>query len=592
MPNLNIQFNGQTLIKPGAYEADNVTAVGSATNTTALPLIFLGYGYGQTPFVPVTYNSQQTLQSAIRGGPCSGFVPFLYAPSGQLEGTQSVTFIEVGANTQSSLSLYSSGATALINLTSTNYGLPSNLLSAMVQTGTVSGKNLTLYDGYANTLSVGNNLGVPFALAYTGTASGVTYSVTTVSGSATALSITSPNSGESVTVPLGTATYATVEAAVNYLNGTGYYTAYALSNGTLPSTSLDAASTIALAKPVSGAYQYVGVTATLSDVVYWVNQYASGYATAALASGVVSTPTSGLATSPATLFTGATSVPPTLSNYASGFNVALSQQGSAIFADSNASGVVALGAQHAITASQTQYSSWRRFFSGSSVGDSVSSALTEAASCNSISSTYVYPGIYRVNTATGVNTLYGGLYAAAAVAGMAVGNSQSVPLTSKALTGTGVEANLTLAQINQLQQGGVMPIGLNSNDVPSVISDFTTWLNDSNPENCLNQQVACRYQAAYTLQGALQPYAGTVSSPLNEQLVLRAAKSALNGMVYSQNNTNGVLASWDPTTLVLVYTGVTQTAAVSVNVQMVGQNRFITMTVNVQPSNFTATIAQ
>ena len=591
MPNLNVQFQGQTLIKPGAYYADNGSAVGQSASSPTPPLIFLGNGYGQKPQTAVTYSSAPALLSAIRGGPCSGFVPFLFTPSSQLNGAQQVTFINVSENTQSSLTLYS-GTSGLINLTSANYGLPSNLLSAQVQNSPVSGKTLTLYDGYANTSKVGTNLGVPFALAYTGAATGVSYSVTVSGAASTSLVLTSPNAGESVTVPLNAGTYTTVEAVVNYINGTGFYSAYTMSNAALPSTSLDSITSGALAKPVSGANQYVGVTATLGDPIFWVNQYASGYATAALASGAASGPASGLSTVAATLFTGATSVPPTLADYASGFNVALSQAGSVIFADSNASSVVALGAQHSVTASSPAQGHWRRFFSGSNVGDSVINAVTAAQSCNAISATYVYPGIYTVSTVTGVNTLYSGLYAAAAAAGMAVGNPASLPLTNKPLSGTGVEVNLTVSQIDQLQQGGVMPIGLSSAGVPSVISDFTTWQNDVNPENVFNQQVACRFFAAYTLQAALQPYTGTVSTPLNEELVLRAAKNALNGLIYSQNNVDGVLASWDPTTLQLVYTGASQTAAVSVNVQLVSQNRFITMLVSVQPLNFTTTITQ
>jgi hypothetical protein len=591
MPNLDIPFQGQTLVKPGAYYADNVSAVASSNATPAPPLIYLGNGYGQKPQTAVTYGSSQALLAALRGGPASGYVPFLYSPSGQLSGAQQVTFVNVSENTQSALTLYS-GTSGLINLTSTNYGLPSNLLSASVAASPVSGKTITLYDNYANTSLVGTNLGVPFALAYTGAATGVTYTVTTVSGSSTQLAITSPNAGESQTIPLSAGTFATVEAVVNFLNGTGYYSAYTFSNAALPSTSLDAASAVALSKPVSGVNQYVGVTATLGDPIFWVNQYAQLYATAALyTSGTVSSPASGLSTLAPTLFSGAANVPPALSDYASGFNLALTLNGSVIFADSNASGVVALGSQHSVTASSPAQGHWRRFFSGSSIGDSVTNAITAAQSCNAISATYVYPGIYRTSTTTGLNTLYGGVYAAAAAAGMAAGNQASLPLTNKALTGNGVEVALTVTQIDQLQQGGVMPIGLSSAGVPSIISDFTTWQNDANPENVFNQQVACRYYAAYTLQAALQPYVGTVSSPLNEVLVLRAAQTALNGLVYSQNNVNGVLASWNPATLQLVYTGATQTAAVSVQVQLVGQNRFITMLVGIQPLNFTTTIS-
>ena len=591
MPNLDVNFNGSTLVLPGAYYADNVSNALGSTQPATPPLIFLGNSYGLKPFTPTTFAGSTLsaqLLAAIRGGPASGFVPFLTNPSGQLNGAGQITFINVAPNTQSSLTL-NSGSSGVINLTSANYGLPSNQLQAQLQTGTAAGKNVSLYDQYANLSVTGVNLGVPFNLAYTGTATGVTYSViASGANNAVTFQTNSPNAGESVTLNLGA--YATVEQVVQYLSGTGYYSAYVLSNGALPSSSLDAASGISLGIPVSGVDQYVGVNATLGDIVFWVNQYASGYASAVIASGITSS--SGVAPTniPYTLFSGATSVTPTTANYASGFNAALTVPGWAVFAGSNASGVIALGAQHVQTASSITNKSWRRFFSGSSIGDSISTTLAAAASMSEINATYVYPGIYRTNIQTGVNELHGGLYAAAAVAGMATGNPPATPLTNKSLTGNGVEIALTVSQIDQLQQGGVMPIAVSQiTGLPTVLSDFTTWLDDANPENVFNQQVACRYYAAYALTGALQPYVGTIASPFNETIVLNAAKQMLNGLIYSQTNQNGVLSSWDPTTLQLVYTGANQTAGITVNVILVGQNRMITMYVNILPLNITLT---
>ena len=589
MPSVNVPFNGQTLIIPGAYYADNVSATLAPVAVTTPPLIFLGYGYGQKPQVPATYVTPQDLLNAIRGGPASGFVPFLTNPSTQLNGAQQITFINVGENTQSALTLYS-GVTGVVNLTSANYGLPSNLLQAEVLAGTQAGKQITLYDGYSGATSTGDNLGVPFQLAYTGSASGVSYSVIVSGGVATTFLTTSPHTGESVSIPLGSGSYSTIAAVVNYLNSTGFYSAAVLSNGNLPSTNLDAITSGALAS--GSPYTYANVTATLGDIVYWVNNSASALATAAIASGVTSA--SGLAPSviPFTAFSGAVSVTPTLSDYASGLNVALGIPGWAVFTGSNSSGVIALGTQHAVTASETINGSWRRFFSGSSTGDSVNAAAAQARTMNAFEATYVYPGIYAVDTTTGLNTLYSGHHAAAAIAGMATGNAVATPLTNKSLVGTGVEVALTVSQINQLQEAGVMPIWIPSQTgVPTVVSDLTTWQVDSNPENVFNQQVACRQFLAYSLVNAVQPYVGTQADPLTETKVLNAVKTMLNSLLYNSGNANGVLNAWDPATLKLVYNSAQQLAAITVSVQLIGQNRFITEYVSVLPSNFTINAA-
>lgn len=590
IPNLNVPFNGQTLIIPGAYYADNVTNT-LPPNTTTPPLILIGYGYGQAPFTATTYSTPQNLLSAIRGGPVSGYVPFLTSPSPQLNGAQQITYINVGTNTQSTYTLQSAVPSGVVTLTSVNYGLPSNLLQVSVAAGIQAGKTVTIYDGYSNTAATGNNLGAPFSLSYLGTASGVTYTVTVSGGVATTFATNSTHAGETLSIPLNAANFGTVQSLVQYLNGTGFYNATILSNGLLPSSLLDAAANVALASGVPAGAS-VTVTAVLGDIVYWANNLSQGLVTGTITAGTISASGTAPANIPLTPFTGATSTPPTLSSYASGFNVALTQQGWTVFADSNASGVMALGTQHAISASSTVNGKWRRFFTGSSVGDSVATSITNAQNQDSKYTTFVYPGIYAVSTTTGLNTLYGGLYAAAAACGMATGNAIATPLTNKALTGTGVETNLTVSQIDQLQQAGVMVLYVPpQTGVPTIVSDFTTWQLDNNVENVFNQQIACRSYLAYSLVNATLPYVGTIANPLIEAQILNAVKATLNALMYNSGNSNGVLFAWNPASLSLTYTGAQQLAAVQVSVQFVGQNRFITEYVTVNPTNFTITSA-
>lgn len=605
MPNVNVQFQGQTLILPGAYYADSVQGATPTQPPPTPPLIFIGYGYGQKPLTPVPYSTPADLLAAIRGGPCSGFVPFLTAPSGLLPGAQLVTYINVGENTQSSLSLNNASGVPVLALTSADYGPPSNLLQCTIGAGTTVGKKVTLFDSFANATQVGDNLGVPFQLAYTGSASGVTMTVNTQGLNATSLVISSPNPGESQTISIGGGQYTTVEQIVQFLNGTGFFSAIVTNDGTLPATYLDAVSGVALPKPVSGVNQYVNVQAALGDIVYWVNQYASLLAKAAAASSVTGyVPSLAPANVPATSFTGATAVPPTNTDYANALNVALTLPGWAVFMDSNAPAVQALGTAHVVQASQPSAGKWRRFFTGSSVGDSIATTSANAQAQDAENTTYVYPGIWRNDPKTGLNTLYSGLYAAAAVAGLATGNPASLPLTNKQLSGNGVEVALSVAQINQLQQAGVMVVvgsvppgtpGANANALgqspPTIISDLTTWQIDNNPEHVFNQQVACRYFVAYSLVNAMKPYVGTVASPVTLTQVRNAVKSTLNALIFSVGG-SGVISSWDPNSLQLVFTGSTQTLAISVNVTLVGQNRFVTIFTNISPLNLTLTSAQ
>jgi len=581
MPNMDVQFSGQTLVLPGAYYADNVS--GTANTATALvpPTILIGYCFGLPKNVPTTFATQQDATAAVRGGPLGAFLPFVYSPSPELNGASIVTIINVGTNTASSLSLVDGTGATVLTMPSANYGATENLKQAQVSAGSVGGVRLTLFDGYANTQLTQDNLGLPMQITYDGTASTATYAITS-----SAISLTSTVAGESLSIPIAPGTYDTVSKIVEYINGSGAFSATTISNGDLPASALD----LPAGSVTMNVNQPINVTATLGDIVFWLSQYAGAYVgTPVIPAGIVSSPTTAPVPIPLTHFTGGTNVPPTVSDYAAGFNVALNIPGFGVFADSNDPAVQAMGAQHAKDASAPAARRPRRFFTGSSLGDSVSQALSQASALDVYQATFCYPGIYRTNTATGQNTLYSGLYHAAATVGMVAGNPVATALTNKTLIGTGVEVALTVSQIDQLQAGGVQCLYVpDSTGVPTISSDMTTWLSDANVENVFNQQVGIRQYLAYVLMQALQPYTGAIQSTIGIANMRKAAVAALNGQIINAQATTGVLNSWDPTSLKLIFNGAQQATTVSVNVVTVGQNRFTLITTYLQPLNISA----
>jgi hypothetical protein len=590
MPNPNVSFQGATLIIPGAYYADNVSAVTNNTPPTTPPLIFIGQGFGPQPLTINQFASANNLFTAIRGGPAADFVQFISSPSPSLSGAQLVTFIPVGASTQSTATITDFSGNPLITLTSSLYGVPSNLLGVTltaVQNTPVTGVDtnfVVLTDGYSGQSISSPGLGPAMQFAYTGTVTGMTWSVAVSAGLSVALTTSGTVAGpQNMTVPLGSGGYSTTQAVVSYLNSTGNFSAVVLGDGNMPSSYF--VNVTGQALPVGSE---VIINSQAGSLLYWVNTYATALATATFAgpSGVAN---GGRPANFNGLFSGATSTPPATQDYANAFNIALTTPGWTVITDSNSPAVQALGAQHAMSASELPNNTWRRYFTGNPVGTAISGAVATAISLDSISSSLVYPGIFRTDPNTGNNRLYSALYAAAAVAAMATGNIIATPLTNKALSANGVETNLTISQINTLQQAGIMALRIPSQtNVPTITSDLTTWQLDSNPENIFNQQVACRYWLAYSLTNAMNNYIGTIASPVTEVAVLNAVKAVLNALIYTPGS-NGVISSWDSSSLVLVYTGATQTASVTVNVTLVGQNRFITVFVPIQPLNFTLT---
>jgi hypothetical protein len=594
VPQEGITFDGAFIALPGAYYADNVAAAAPNTPPTTPPLVLIGYGWGPKPKTPVTFTNPQDLTNALRGAPATAFVPFIANPSPALNGAQLVTFIDASQNTQAFASLGPNSGTTQTLLTSVLYGPPSNQMTEQVVNGSIAGLKLILTDNFSARQLVGDNLTAPFQLAYSGAVTGQVASYTVTSAS---FSVSGNSAFDTFTVSTVSGAYSTVSQLVEYLNGTGFYFAQSLSStgGQLPANSLTVTAAVALAAVSGGALQYTNVRAYLQDIGFWVNQFAATMASATV-SGIADTAANLPITGVPTFFSGARGVPPTNGDYATALNVALATPAWTVFCDNNNPAVQALLAAHCEIASSAPYGQWRRGFTGSSIGDTPAFTETAAIGLDSLQMNYLYPGIFRTNTSTGQNQLYGGLYAAAAAAGMATGNPVATPLTNKVLNATGIEpanagAPLTTSQLSTLQNAGVMAVWTPSTGVPTILSDVTTWQVDSNPENTSSQQVACRYWLAYSIVNVLQKFVGTIAYPAQETIILNATKAVLNALIYTGGSSNGVLASWDSSSLKLTYTGQNQTASIVVNVQLVGQNRFITCFATVLPLSFTVSIA-
>lgn len=352
------------------------------------------------------------------------------------------------------------------------------------------------------------------------------------------------------------------------------------------------AGTIAVGAPVlsfnTSTDNYVSVTSTLGDIVYFINNANPQLAVATIGA-IVSAPTLPPQNVPLAYFTGGTNVPPSVANYANALNVALTLPAWVVFLDNNSLGCQALGAQHVETASDIVNHKWRRFVTGSAPSETVATAITNAHNLNQNNVTYCWPGIQRTSTQSGFNTIYSGLYTAAAVAGMFVGNSVPTPVTNATLIGNGVEQITNLSNKINLQNNGVLVLDYETDiRIPTLLSDVTTWQNDSNAANVFNQQVSCRYALAYYMTQQLQPYVGGIQSTFNLGIVQNAVVRLLNAIIYNSVNSIGILNSWDPNSLVLNYDGSTQTLSVAVSVVFVGQNRFIVVTVTVNPLNLTS----
>ncbi len=613
MPDNNYTYQGQVLVIPDVYVADNVRATAPVTGNTQLPLAFIAYGFGGVPAslvvgptptvtgVPgyTVATDSASLRRALRGAPAKGFAQFIFNPTSEaaLNGAQTVYYINASGNTQSTATVVGGGATPtnIFTLTSVDYGTPSNSLQYKVEPGTVAGVKMTILDG--NTVSgnggssaIGDNLGVPLTLFYTGAAASPTYTITQtgtgVSAVATAFTFTSSVAGESFTLDLTASNLQTVSQLAAYLNGRGYLQATVVGDGSLATSALDAASIIAVSKAAT-TNTPTNITATLGAIAWFVKKYASAFCTAVQL--VASTP----AVAPSTtngfvLFSGATSVPPTNQNYADALTLALSLNVGTVFVDNNSSSIQALLAAHLNTANQVVYGKFRMGATGSALAETDTTAIYNARAINSNYCVYAYPGVQRIDVDTGVNTTYSGLYSAAAVAGMMSGSVPEEPLMMKHINGTGMEKNIVaVSQIDALQKGGVMVLRSDPyTNTPQIVSDLTTWQNDNNPSNVYVQAMRCRQTLWRSFQIGLKPFVGTIASPQTLGLVRSTVITILNGLL--NQGRGGILASWDVDSLKISYDSTVGVANITVSVSFVGVFKFILPYVYVLPLKLNA----
>ena len=591
-PNMNTFFEGEELIVAGTYYADNVSNVLQFPSTGPLPLIYIGFGNGPAPKVPVQFNSLLQAQASLRGGQSASYLTpmFLPSPDPTLNGVNTIIYIEAGENTQSTMSLKDTAGTVVINASSAMYGVSANLLQYNVNTSPssnpVGGCQVSITDGYTNQTISKNNLGIPMQVAYLGSQTGVTFSVVASGGVVTEFEVSSPLASESYTIPINSST--TVAYLVAYLNGTGNYSASVISDGNLPAQDLDVVASVSLPSGVAGTYVYTNVTSYLPDVVYWLNNYAGNFIftnSASIVSGTVSSSTTQVASAPNTNFTGGQSIPPTTADYTNALIAAETVTGWTVFMDSNVPANIMMGAQHAELMSSITEKNPRRFFSGSTVGDTATYTEGICKNLNSITTSYVYPGLQIISQTTGLPTTKGGLYVAAACAGLSCGNRVAEPLTNKQINGIGVEVALNTSTINGLQKSGCIIIQQsNSTGIPTLINDFTTWQGDNNVENVLNQQVACRFATNYYINNLLQPYVGQIAAGvISLGKVKTQVIAGLNNIMYTGPGSSGWVAAWNPASLNLNFNGANMTLAFSASLVFVGQNRFITSYITVEP---------
>lgn len=175
------------------------------TRTVAI----LGIALGGEPGVPLGFSSPSEAAATLRGGELLDAIERCFDPSTESRGASLIEAVRVNPATRSTITLDDAGGQDAVVVTSVNYGLVENEIKIKVETGTNTGKRLTVAKGVD--LYVRDDVGrSAFSIQYIGAGSAAT---TTITGTALTTAVTGGPGGETLNIDLNV--YNTVQKVVD-----------------------------------------------------------------------------------------------------------------------------------------------------------------------------------------------------------------------------------------------------------------------------------------------------------------------------------------------------------------------------------------
>ena len=454
-------FNGQLLRTPTTASAVNDDAMQNRNLTVGNNVAFIGKGAGGKPNTVLSFGSPDEAKAVLRGGELLTAVLKAFDPAVETGAPATVRALRVNPAVQASLDLKDASAVTVISLLSANYGLADNQIKVKVESGTTTGKRVTVQLG--NDYYTGDNIGRgAFSVQYTGTEATATIDVT---GSSVVLS--APAATVLATIDL--AEFATVESLVDKINSLGDFTASVLGNSGQKATAqgLD----FVAAQDIKTAVYTV--RADLQAIVDWFNGYGQPLVVATRADNVGTVP----ANIPFTYLAGGSEGVTTVTEWSNAFDALQTADVQWFTALSSDPAIHAMGDTHAHFCSTTLRRE-RRHICGTAAGTTKDDAKAAAKALASDRTSVLFQGYYDYDQA-GKLVLLPPYQSAAMVAAAFAGVSPGTPLTNKALKMRGLEFGLrNPTDTDEMIQAGVFCLE-DTEQGYKVVQSISTWLTNS-----------------------------------------------------------------------------------------------------------------
>lgn len=522
-------FNGRLLTTPTVasqiYDQGMLDQQPATGNTLAI----IGTSTGGVPTTAEWIYSVAEARAYLKGGDLLRAVELAFAPSTETCGPQAIVAVRVNVATQSSRYLKDGSDANNILVQSTDFGVGNNNIRIKVETGTTTGKKVSIQQG--STVYTGDNLARNcFYVYYNGSADTgyVTVTDTTV--------VLETKTGTADKVAIATITltqYPTIQDVVDRINAeTGFYATASDGVGTYSSqaTMDNKASTDCTDKssPYTGGQT---ITGSAQVIVDWLNSTGELLVTGTRVAAV----TGGPANVAWSYLTGGTDGPAvTLSDYNNCLQVLETE---------DVQWIVPLTSDETVWASLSTHLDYmsntgkreRRGFVGPATGKTVQQACDYAVAINSDRVSLCYPGIYHYSDAPiyadRVLTLYPCYFTAALLGGAFSGINPGETMTNKTLNVMGLETPIVApGDTDSLISGGVLAVYRDPKGVSRVARAISTWLGDTR-YNRVEVSTGCAVD--YTcreVRDKLQMFVGKKASPTTLQSVNAMVDSVLRGL--------------------------------------------------------------
>ncbi len=516
-------FNGQLLTTPTTASVVNDDAMRNQNLTVGNVAALVGRSTGGQPKTALRFSSPAEARTTLRSGELLEAVLKAFSPSAETGGPDSVIAFRVNPATQSGLTLRDGADADVIALVSQNYGLADNQTSVKIESGTLSGKRITVQAGaaYFSADNVGREA---LSVVYEGAEETATITVT-----GTTVTLAAP-AGTTV-ADIALVDFSTVGALVDRINATaGFSASVSGRSDSLPAlNALD----FVTAQDVTAAY---GVRADLQAIIDWFNGSNQTLVRATRADGAGTAP----ANIPFTYLSGGSEGVTTFTDWSDAYEALQKVNVQWVTPISGDPAIHAMNDTHCDFASN-QLRKERRSICGTVLSTSDDDAIEQAKALNSDRTSLVHLGYYDYDL-NGQLVLFPPYMTAAMIAGAFSGVNPGTPLTNKTMTVRGWERDLVNpTDTDRLIEGGVLCVE-NTEAGYKVVQSISTWRQNNN-YNRVEQ--SCGFALDFTVRNvreAVDVLRGQKGNPLILSRAVSIAESTLRELARAEPEGPGVLA--------------------------------------------------